>query len=183
MRVRVLFFGILKDIVGRSEESLEIEVDSTLANLFEAYSTRFETLRAQRSSILFARNREFATPETALAENDEVAFLPPVSGGCGVPIFTPEEHVFALTRDPIDAQKLSRRLQRPEDGAPDHQPRPPQQQIRPVAFDAAPRQRVGQQTHQEDGQAVPHPQHAPVLQHRRVMRLAQHPRHVVAEAA
>ncbi len=116
MRVRVLFFGILKDIVGRSEESLEIEADSTLASLFEAYSTRFETLRAQRSSILFARNREFATPETALAENDEIAFLPPVSGGCGVSICTPEGHLFALTRDPIDAQELSRRLQRPEDG-------------------------------------------------------------------
>ena len=64
MRVRVLFFGILKDIVGRSEESLDIEPNSTLASLFEAYSTRFETLRDKRPSILFARNREFATPET-----------------------------------------------------------------------------------------------------------------------
>jgi molybdopterin converting factor subunit 1 len=117
MRVRVLFFGILKDIVGRSEESLEVEPDSTLASLFEAYSTRFETLRDKRSSILFARNREFATPETALADNDEVAFLPPVSGGCGAAICAPEGHVFALTRDPIDTQELSRTLQRAEDGA------------------------------------------------------------------
>ncbi len=109
MRVRVLFFGILKDIVGHSEESLEIDPHSTLASLFDAYSARFETLRNKRPSILFARNREFATPETRLAENDEIAFLPPVSGGCG--------HVFAITRDPIDSQQLSRRLCRPEDGA------------------------------------------------------------------
>ncbi len=111
MRVRVLFFGILKDIVGRSEESLDIERDSTLAGLFEAYSARFETLRDTRPSILFARNQEFATPETVLAENDEIAFLPPVSGGCG------QEHVFAITRQRIDSRELSRKLQRPEDGA------------------------------------------------------------------
>jgi MoaE-MoaD fusion protein len=117
MRVRVLFFGILKDIVGRAEESLDIEPNSTLANLFETYSVRFETLRDKRPSILFARNREFATPETPLAENDEVAFLPPVSGGSGTAICTPEGHVFAITRDAIDSQELSRKLKRPEDGA------------------------------------------------------------------
>jgi MoaE-MoaD fusion protein len=117
MRVRVLFFGILKDIVGRAEESLDIEPNSTLANLFETYSVRFETLRDKRPSILFARNREFATPETPLAENDEVAFLPPVSGGSGTAICTPEGHVFAITRDAIDSQELSRRLKRPENGA------------------------------------------------------------------
>jgi MoaE-MoaD fusion protein len=111
MRVRVLFFGILKDMVGRSEESLEVEPNSTLASLFEAYSARFETLRDKRPSILFARNREFATPETVLADNDEIAFLPPVSGGCV------QEHVFAITRHAIDSRELSRRLQRPEDGA------------------------------------------------------------------
>ncbi|MFL6354859.1 MAG: molybdenum cofactor biosynthesis protein [Bryobacteraceae bacterium] len=117
MRVRVLFFGILKDIVGRSEESLEIEPNSTLASLFEAYSIRFETLRDKRPSILFARNREFTTPETPLSENDEIAFLPPVSGGsCGA-ICTPEGHVFAITRDAINSQELSHRLKRPDDGA------------------------------------------------------------------
>jgi MoaE-MoaD fusion protein len=117
MRVRVLFFGILKDIVGLSEESVDIEPNSTLASLFEAYSIRFETLLDKRPSILFARNREFSTPETRLAENDEVAFLPPVSGGSGKAVCTPEGHVFAITRDVIDSQELSHRLKRPEDGA------------------------------------------------------------------
>jgi len=117
MRVRVLFFGVLKDILGRSEESVEIEPNSTLASLFEAYSIQFETLRDKRPSILFARNREFATPETILTDNDEVAFLPPVSGGSESAIWTPAGHVFAITRDPIDSKELSHRLQRPEDGA------------------------------------------------------------------
>jgi MoaE-MoaD fusion protein len=120
MRVRVLFFGVLKDIVGSAEESLELPAQATLASVFEAYCQRFETLRQRRPSILFARNREFATPETGLMENDEVAFLPPVSGGSGereIEIADPGSHKFAITRKPIDSQQLARCLQRPEDGA------------------------------------------------------------------
>jgi molybdopterin synthase catalytic subunit len=117
MRVRVLFFGVLKDIVGRAEESLDVEPDSTVGSLFERYSERFETLRDRRPSILFARNREFATPEIVLADNDEVAFLPPVSGGSEPIIFAPGGHVFAITREVIDSQSFARSMQRPEDGA------------------------------------------------------------------
>ena len=115
MRVRVLFFGVLKEIVGTAEESIEIEPRTTLASVFERYSERFETLRNRRSSILFARNSEFAAPDTVLADSDEVAFLPPVSGGA-----TPGEaggHVFSLTRDVIRSSEFARSLQRPEDGA------------------------------------------------------------------
>ncbi len=115
--MRVLFFGVLKEIVGTAEESLEIEPHSTLASLFEAYSQRFETLRGKRPSILFARNREFTTPDAVLADDDEVAFLPPVSGGSEPVIQGIDGHLFAITRDPIDSHQLARRLQEPQDGA------------------------------------------------------------------
>jgi len=82
MRVNVLFFGVLKDIVGRGEDTIEVSPSATLASVFATYAERFETLRDKRPSILFARNRDFAKGDTALAENDEIAFLPPVSGGC-----------------------------------------------------------------------------------------------------
>lgn len=124
MRVRVLFFGVLKDIVGAAAESLEIASNTTLGNVFEAYCRRFETLRERRPSILFARNGEFATPETALTENDEIAFLPPVSGGSGdaperpaLRIEDPNGHVFCITREKIDSKQLVGVLQRGEDGA------------------------------------------------------------------
>jgi molybdopterin synthase catalytic subunit len=116
MRVRVLFFGVLKDIVGRAEESLEVQADATLAAVFETYSQRFETLRDKRSSILFARNHEFASPETAVTDNDEIAFLPPVSGGSSA-LQDVKEHVFTITRNVIDVRQLARDIQRPEDGA------------------------------------------------------------------
>src|SRR5882757_1522882 len=104
MRVRVLFFGVMKDLVGRAEDSLEIAAGATLEDVFAVYSERFETLRNRRPSILFARNREFAKPGTVLADRDEVAFLPPVSGGSG--------HIFEITRERIDARRLAETLQR-----------------------------------------------------------------------
>lgn len=129
--VRVLFFGVLKQITGLSAEEVRVEPGATLGGLFDRYAERFETLRQSRSSILCARNRQFAAPDTELNENDEVAFLPPVSGGsdadraapasqAGVlptEVREPAGHLFALTRDAIDSQRLARQVQRPEDGA------------------------------------------------------------------
>jgi molybdopterin synthase catalytic subunit len=114
MRVKVLFFGVLKDIVGTAEDTIEIGPGATLDSVFASYAKRFETLRNKRSSILFARNRDFATGETGLADNDEVAFLPPVSGGCDKGA---APNCFLLTREPIDSGRLASQLQRPEDGA------------------------------------------------------------------
>jgi molybdopterin synthase catalytic subunit len=115
MRVRVLFFGALKDIAGRAEEALEIPAGTTLEGVFALYSQRFETLGERRSSTLFARNQEFARADTVLADNDEIAFLPPVSGGSAGG--AGDGHVFGITRERIDARALAEILQRPEDGA------------------------------------------------------------------
>jgi molybdopterin converting factor subunit 1 len=112
MLVKVLFFGVLKDLVGKAEEWREVAPGTTLGNLFASYSQRYETLEGRRPSILFARNQEFATPDTALCDEDEVAFLPPVSGGSG-----DNGHIFEMVREAIDTRKLVARLQRPEDGA------------------------------------------------------------------
>lgn len=111
MRVRVLFFGALKEIAGRAEEDLEIATGATLEDVFRLYAERHETLQERRSSTLFARNREFARGDAVLADGDEVAFLPPVSGG------SDDGHVFRITRERIDARRLAEALQRPEDGA------------------------------------------------------------------
>lgn len=112
MLVKVLFFGVLKDIVGKAEERVEVPAGTTLGGLFAGYSERYETLEGKRPSILFARNQEFATADTALCENDEVAFLPPVSGGSGS-----GGHIFEIVREAIDSRQLVEKLQRPEDGA------------------------------------------------------------------
>lgn len=127
MVVRVLFFGVLRELTGLQEELADIPAGTTISALFGNYASRFETLAKARPSILFARNQEFVTGETELTEQDEVAFLPPVSGGssCESAVESGEDyfltaerdgHFFGLTRHPIDSHALARRLQRPEDG-------------------------------------------------------------------
>ncbi|MGH9661403.1 MAG: molybdenum cofactor biosynthesis protein MoaE [Bryobacteraceae bacterium] len=120
MRVRVLFFGMLKDIAGRVEDTADFAPDARLETVFDHYAVHFPRLREMRSSIVLARNQEFASPSTPLADGDEVAFLPPVSGGAGCythEIADPAGHFFALTRDPIDAAAIASRLLDGSDGA------------------------------------------------------------------
>lgn len=81
IRVKVLFFGRLKEIAGRAEEVIEAVDGSTIEQLFSQYVTRLPELARYRSSLVASRNQEFAAWDTALHSGDEVAFLPPVSGG------------------------------------------------------------------------------------------------------
>lgn len=81
VRVQVLFFGRLKDVVGQSEESLDLNEASTIEQLFGLYSQRIPELAKYRSSVVASLNQEFAAWHTLLHSDDEVAFLPPVSGG------------------------------------------------------------------------------------------------------
>ena len=121
MCIRVLFFGVLRDVVGLREDSLEVPEGGRLQAVFEHYAARFPRLRGMSSSTVLALNQQFSSLSAPLADGDEVAFLPPVSGGTGT--FTHEivdsdaGHFFALTRDPIDGAALAHRLLRGEDGA------------------------------------------------------------------
>ena len=108
--MRVLFFGQLKDITGSSEDSPELGEGASLESVFEHYASRFPRLRDLRSSIVIARNHQFSVASTPVSDGDEIAFLPPVSGGASA-------NYFALTRDPIDVASVRARVLTPEDGA------------------------------------------------------------------
>jgi len=81
VRVKVLFFGRLKEIAGRTQDSIDLSVDADIESLFAHYSSRYPELRQYRSSLVASCNQEFAPWNTVLHAGDEVAFLPPVSGG------------------------------------------------------------------------------------------------------
>jgi MoaE-MoaD fusion protein len=124
MRVKVLFFGMLKDIVGSSEEQLIVSEGAQLETIFDHYAGLFPRLREMASSIVLARNHEFSPVSTNVSEGDEVAFLPPVSGGSRATErqYTHEiqdagGHFFALTRQPVDTRTIITRLTQGEDGA------------------------------------------------------------------
>jgi sulfur-carrier protein len=81
IRVTVLFFGRLKELVGHAEDSIEFADAATIEQLFAFYTARHPELAKYRSSLVASRNQEFAAWDTPLRSGDEVAFLPPVSGG------------------------------------------------------------------------------------------------------
>lgn len=81
IRVKVLFFGRLKEFTGHGEDSVESTEATTIEQLFALYAARYPELAKYRSSVVASRNQEFAAWDTPLRAGDEVAFLPPVSGG------------------------------------------------------------------------------------------------------
>jgi molybdopterin converting factor subunit 1 len=121
VNIKVLFFGQLKDITGLREDRLELGEGAYVETVFEHYANRFPRLRELSKSIVLAQNQQFAAGSSPIAEGDEIAFLPPVSGGSDPApkelIHGPEGHYFALTRDPIDTESLRKRLLQGQDGA------------------------------------------------------------------
>jgi MoaE-MoaD fusion protein len=118
MRARVLFFGMLKDVVGISAEEIDLPEGANLASVFAYYAERQPRLRDLARSIVAARNHEFADFSTEVADGDELAFLPPVSGGTGNFLeMESGRHYFALTREAIDTRAIIGRLLTGADGA------------------------------------------------------------------
>jgi molybdopterin converting factor subunit 1 len=81
MRVKVLLFGQLKDIVGTGEESLEFAPGTKLAAVMAHYAEQYPKFQGLAKSIACSLNQEYAPGTAVLHEGDEVGLLPPVSGG------------------------------------------------------------------------------------------------------
>jgi MoaE-MoaD fusion protein len=114
MRVRVLFFGRLKDIVGRAEEEAELSEGARVEDLFARYGNRFPELARFRASVAASVNQEYAEWRATLAGGDEVAFLPPVSGGEAAAHM---EDLIELVRAPIRPAEIVACVKAPQDGA------------------------------------------------------------------
>jgi molybdopterin converting factor subunit 1 len=81
MQVRVLFFGQLKDLVGAAEEQVELPAGASVADLVVRYQQRVPRWEQFQPVLAVAVNQEYADAAARLNPGDEVAFLPPVSGG------------------------------------------------------------------------------------------------------
>lgn len=120
MRIRVLLFGQLKEIVGRQEETLDVQPGTSLADLMARYSEQFPKFKPMAGSIACSVNQEYAPGSVLLHEGDEIGFLPPVSGGrSNIAESRSElrsEHC-AIVRERIHSQRIADSLKAPEDGA------------------------------------------------------------------
>jgi MoaE-MoaD fusion protein len=111
MRVRVLYFGMLKDLAGKSSESLDLPEGATIGDALARLELQIPALKKALGSIAVAVNHQYAGADTKLKSDDEVALLPPVSGGSGQP------KRVAIVRDPIETAMVLANIKRGEDGA------------------------------------------------------------------
>jgi MoaE-MoaD fusion protein len=114
MRVRVLFFGILKDVAGRASDSLDLPAEASVRDVLQHYLAIFPALQNALPSVAVAVNQQYAGMETRLRCDDEVALLPPVSGGSDD---GNREHYASIVRHAIDTHGILERIKRGEDGA------------------------------------------------------------------
>jgi molybdopterin converting factor subunit 1 len=123
MRIHVRLFAMQRELVGSREVDLELPDGATIESSWEELVRRHPLLAPGRRSVRFARNAEYADPATALADGDEVAMIPPVSGGAdtraagSAPI---DRRIIELRDAPFEADiltVLTRALESPEDGA------------------------------------------------------------------
>src|SRR6187397_224130 len=85
IRVRVRLFAVQRELAGTREVALEMDEGADVEAVWAALAERFPVLAPGRSSMRFARNGEYADPATAVHDGDEVAMIPPVSGGAADP--------------------------------------------------------------------------------------------------
>ncbi|HLY59456.1 MAG TPA: molybdenum cofactor biosynthesis protein MoaE [Terriglobia bacterium] len=110
MTVNVLFFGMAHDLTGVTQQQVEIPEGGCLGDLWEKCVVTYPRLVEIAGSMVIAVNQEVFGSSHPLRDGDEVAFLPPVSGGT-------DDGFSRLTRDPIPTHNLSDELKASEDGA------------------------------------------------------------------
>jgi MoaE-MoaD fusion protein len=81
MKIKVKFFAILRERVGAGEIAKEIPEGTTIAQLWKGLQEDYPKLAAPGFRLLYAVNQNYVTPEHILEDGDEVAIIPPVSGG------------------------------------------------------------------------------------------------------
>jgi len=115
MRVTLFAFGVLRDHVGATG-ALDLPAGSTVGDLLAICRKRSPENGGLWNSVAVAVNEEYASQAQVLAEGDEVALLPPVSGGAGR-TKAAGGRAIALVEERIDVAALAESLKRGEDGA------------------------------------------------------------------
>jgi len=125
VHVRVRLFARQRELAGMREVELELAAGATVQDAWSALAVRVPAIASGRPYVRFARNGEYTAPDTLLADGDEVACIPPISGGAGEGDAAdgPDDPVvrrFELRADPIPAtlaRELADAVATPADGA------------------------------------------------------------------
>lgn len=110
MKLRLLYFGIVRERLGRREEELEVAAGATVDDLLAGLSRSHDVFGLGAGVLRVAVNREYVAGSHVLGDGDEVAVIPPVAGGA-------EKTMFEITDQPIDLSALVSHVGDPAAGA------------------------------------------------------------------
>ena len=116
MKAKVRLFARLADLAGTRETEVELGEGLSVAEAFRLLCQRFPEMADHAGSLMYAVNAEYVSPDHPLRAGDELALIPPVSGGARARP-EPVEGLFEVTADPLDPQRLIKHVRMDESGA------------------------------------------------------------------
>src|SRR3989304_5072387 len=111
MKVQVRLFAGLHDLLGQRQITLELADGATVSDLREQLGRQYPVAFPFLSTLVCAVDEEFVPPDHSLREGDDVALIPPVSGGSG------DDGVFRITSESLAPQELLDAVRKDESGA------------------------------------------------------------------
>ena len=81
MNVRLLYFAVLRDIAGKSDDELTLPEGTRARDVWESLRNKHARLADYVQPPMTAINESYASPDAVLRDGDELAFIPPVAGG------------------------------------------------------------------------------------------------------
>jgi molybdopterin synthase catalytic subunit len=108
MKARVRLFARLGELAGRRETEVELGEGLTAGEAYRLLCQRYPALSVYAASLMYAVNAEYVSPDQPLRDGDELALIPPVSGGAGA---------FEVTSRPLDPARLVDHVRKDESGA------------------------------------------------------------------
>jgi len=84
MKIKVLFFAGCQDAVGKKETEIDAEEGTTVERFLDKILRDYPALEPLKKNLMLAVNTEYVSSDTVLRDGDELAFIPPVSGGRNV---------------------------------------------------------------------------------------------------
>lgn len=108
MKIHLRYFALMRELLGRDEETVELPAGATAGDAFARIAVGAPRLQGLERSIMLMVNQEYVRPTHALRDGDELAFIPPVSGGAGV---------FRVTEDALNPREVEEAVAGPDAGA------------------------------------------------------------------
>ncbi|MBI4236649.1 MAG: MoaD family protein [Chloroflexi bacterium] len=112
VEIKVRLFAALREAAGSHEVAVDLEEGADVAQLLQRIQARYPALAGRCAGTVVAVNTEYAGPETRIRPGDDVALIPPVSGGA-----VAHRATARITTAPLDAAAIAASLRRPANGA------------------------------------------------------------------